>query len=600
MNAETEKNQEIDLDKQAELFGRVSSGDQTSLVLICNDDDLATGRLLLIRSTRGGEERIFFFLVLRVSNYLKYVDKAEDVASTLVAFEDAYLIDGSLRFFLEVEGHLLGYAQKNKQKGVWEFRPSKRTPEHFAHVYIPQKKTAEKLIGTLFGPQLDGEIYVGDLEDGDTALPVRVNLPVKFLPMHLGIFGSTGAGKSNLMMVLIKSFIDHNLEVRRGAARSRQPLVSAFCIDPHDEFATGTDTYGIHDIVEAMDDSRRNEVMGDFYYLTSTIRAVPREIKRYARELRILWDEIQPEDLYSIMDFSPQMSWFIDDVYARVGDRWVSEILNMIETPQGVTPGTFRAVQRRLAFLKNSDLFVDSGASTLDDIIYALENGRVLIVNTSLMSSTEQFLVTTIVTRTISDLRRALKSSMTLGDFKKQAQERLPHGLYQRIHERMIALYARGRTANDDSPVASPTELPAVMITVEEAPSILNPELMKGRSVFKDVSRQGRKFNIGLIVISQQVSVLDRVILSQMNTQISLRLNNKTEIKSCIDNASINISGYEDKFRTMARGEALLTASYRDVPLPVKIPKFDDLFEHDKRRYKGGTSKRRTTRHALP
>jgi DNA helicase HerA-like ATPase len=115
---------------------------------------------------------------------------------------------------------------------------------------------------------------------------------------------------------------------------------------------------------------------------------------------------------------------------------------------------------------------------------------------------------------------------------------------------------------------------------------------MRGQSVFKDISRQGRKFNIGLLVVSQQVSVLDNVILSQMNTEINLRLGNEREIKACIDNASVNISGFESEFRVMSRGEAIITASYRELPLPVKIPLFDKIYEKDKNRYKDARPKK--------
>jgi DNA helicase HerA-like ATPase len=141
--------------------------------------------------------------------------------------------------------------------------------------------------------------------------------------------------------------------------------------------------------------------------------------------------------------------------------------------------------------------------------------------------------------------------------------------------------------------------MPVILVTVEEAPSILNPELMRGQSVFKDISRQGRKFNIGLVVVSQQVSVLDNVILSQMNTQINLRLGNEHEIQACIDNASVNISGFEDEFRVMARGEGILTASYRELPLPIRIPLFDTIFERDKSWYKSPRATRPSEKHTF-
>lgn len=191
-----------------------------------------------------------------------------------------------------------------------------------------------------------------------------------------------------------------------------------------------------------------------------------------------------------------------------------------------------------------------------------------------------------------------MKSSGTLGDFETQGNMRLPNPFFNRVKKMARSFYGRGGTS-DSAEVKDPRNLPVIQITVEEAPSILNPELMKGRSVFKDISRQGRKFNIGLLVVSQQVSVLDNVILSQMNTEINLRMGNEREIRACIENASVNISGFENEFRVMSRGEALLTASYRELPLPVKIPLFDTIFERDKDKYKSKRSGKKREKHIL-
>jgi imidazole glycerol phosphate synthase subunit HisF len=413
--------------------------------------------------------------------------------------------------------------------------------------------------------------------------------------MHVGIFGSTGAGKSNLMMVLIKSIIDSNLDIFRR--RKDEKPISAFCIDQHDEFAKGVDKYGIQSVIEAMDQKTRKDVIGDFYYLTTHKKAIPREVRRYAREIRVRWDEIRPRDIYSIFEFTPQMASFIDAQFNLHREKWIAEILALSEDPDGTPRGTLHAVQRRLRFLERSPIFVESGTSILSDIFTAMETGRILVVNTSLMRDMEQFLLTTVVTRTLSDLRRALKSSGNLADFDRQGRMRLPTPFFTSVKTKAKAFYGKGGI-DDNASVCDPRSLPVILVTVEEAPSILNPELMRGRSVFKDISRQGRKFNMGLLVVSQQVSVLDNVILSQMNTEVNLRLGNEREIRACIENASVNISGFENEFRVMSRGEGLLTASYREMPLPVRIPLFDTIFEQDRNRYKGKASKR-SEKHVL-
>ena len=574
---------DLDKDKLGELYGKVGVGNQTSLGIMGNNRDISVGEIFMIYSDRDGHERVFFFRVLGLENYLRQVDDMSRVASTLMVEGDAYLSGIERNMLLSVGGRMLGYAEKNK-KGEWIFKAPRRMPDHLASVYRPMHGTSDESVRDMLECQTDGEVFVGELQVGEDTLDVPVRIPCNFLPMHVGIFGSTGSGKSNLMMVLIKSMIDTNLDAIRNPGHNRT-RISAFCIDPHDEFAKGVDKYGIQNVVEDMSNSTRSDVIGDFYYLTTHRSATKREISRYARDIRILWAEIQPRDLYSIMEFTPQMSSFIDAQYAASHEDWISSIINMEEAGDEAQKGTLRAVKRRLRFLERSPIFIETGTSILDDIYYAMETGRVLVVNTSLMSDQEQFLLTTIVTRTLSDMRRALKSSGNLGDFERQGEMRLPRSFFNRVKKQARAFYSKAG-AEDKSEVRDPKSLPVIQVTVEEAPSILNPELMRGQSVFKDISRQGRKFNIGLLVVSQQVSVLDNVILSQMNTEINLRLGNEREIKACIDNASVNISGFESEFRVMARGEAIVTASYRELPLPVRIPLFDDIYERDKHRYK--------------
>jgi DNA helicase HerA-like ATPase len=578
----------LDRDKLGELFGKVGVGNQTTLGIMGSNRDISVGEIFMIYSNRDGHERVFFFRVLGLENYLRQVDDMARIAGTLMVEGDAYLSGIERNMLLSIGGRMLGYAEKKGEE--WTFKSPRRLPDHLASVYRPIPGTSDESVRAMLECQTEGQVYVGDLQVGEATLDVPIKIPSKFLPMHVGIFGSTGAGKSNLMMVLIKSVIDNNLDAFRDTKQKLQ-RISAFCIDPHDEFAKGVDKYGIQHVVEDMSPSTRSEVIGDFYYLTTHKRATTREIRAHAREIRILWSEIQPRDLYSIREFTPEMSSFIDSQYSVAKEDWIRAIIEMNEDEAGVPAGTLRAVKRRLSFLERSPIFIKEGSSILSDIFIAMETGRVLVVNTSLMGDMEQFLLTTIVTRTLSDMRRALKSSGNLSDFMNQGQMRLPSPFFNSVEKQARAFYGIGGV-KDESPVQDPRSLPVIQVTVEEAPSILNPELMKGQSVFKDISRQGRKFNIGLLVVSQQVSVLDNVILSQMNTEINLRLGNEREIRACIENASVNISGFENEFRVMSRGEAIVTQSYRELPLPVRIPLFDDIYVKDRQRYKDKGSKK--------
>ncbi|MFW9908994.1 MAG: helicase HerA domain-containing protein, partial [Candidatus Thorarchaeota archaeon] len=256
----------LNKDELGEHYGKVGVGDQTMLGIMGNNRDVSVGEIFMIYSCRDAHERVFFFRVLGLQNYLRQVDDIARVASTLMVEGDSYLSGIERNMLLSVDGKMLGYAEKVDKK--WEFRSPRRLPDHLADVYRPVKGTSDKHVMEMLATQTAGEIYVGDLQVGESTLDVPVMIPSKFLPMHVGIFGSTGSGKSNLMMVLIKAMIDSNLEINQGI-RTDTPKVSAFCIDPHDEFAMGTDQYGIQDVVESMDASTRKQVLGDFYYLTT-------------------------------------------------------------------------------------------------------------------------------------------------------------------------------------------------------------------------------------------------------------------------------------------------------------------------------------------
>ena len=111
-------------------------------------------------------------------------------------------------------------------------------------------------------------------------------------------------------------------------------------------------------------------------------------------------------------------------------------------------------------------------------------------------------------------------------------------------------------------------------IIVEEAPSILNPARLRFGSVFRDISRQGRKFGLGLTVVSQQVTEIDDGILSQINTEITLALGNDEERQAAVHTASNDIYPFKRELQVMGQGQAILSASYKGVPLPIQIPEF--------------------------
>jgi len=78
-------------------------------------------------------------------------------------------------------------------------------------------------------------------------------------------------------------------------------------------------------------------------------------------------------------------------------------------------------------------------------------------------------------------------------------------------------------------------------------------------------------------VVSQQVSEIDQGVLTQINTELTMALGNENERRDAIRNASSDLMGFERELQVMSKGQVILTASYKDIPLPVQVPEFDLL-----------------------
>ncbi|MGZ0710101.1 ATP-binding protein [Coraliomargarita sp. W4R53] len=531
-----------------------------------------------------------------------------DVARNKLTMPDSYLSkDLSEENLIELKGMVLGYSEACSTG--WTFHRPRRLPEHLTEVYRVDAgdSAVAEVVRTIMESQLGADgLYVGDILAGETPLVgVGVQLPAYALSHHIGIFGRTGCGKSNSMMVFLDSIMLHNQLVSSGERQDR--LCSILAIDPHDEFQTwhartgGRD--GIRGIVAGYSACEREQLVEPFYYVTGKAPENP----GLEQELKLSWADITPQDLASVVEMTDQQLSFSNRFFSQPdlsgqtsGDRWIDDLFFLTKDAaeddirsSDVHPGTIDGVKRRLGFLQagNNRIFTkyspndgDDYQSILPDVIVAMERGRVVIVDTTLVSEVEQFMFSTIVARVLFLLRKALRCSgnadrleseirTALGNDDDNGQtgmQALADALWSRIESGELPYLVDGAVVSTD-------RLPYVNVVIEEAPSVLNPERIRFGSVFRDISRQGRKFGIGLTVISQQVTAIDQGILTQINTELTMALGNEEERRSAIRNASSDLAGFERELQVMGKGQSLITASYRDIPLPTQAPNYDSL-----------------------
>jgi DNA helicase HerA-like ATPase len=127
--------------------------------------------------------------------------------------------------------------------------------------------------------------------------------------------------------------------------------------------------------------------------------------------------------------------------------------------------------------------------------------------------------------------------------------------IYKRYQEKTEAAMASG--------LASPIPL---VITIEEAHKFLNPELA-GRTIFGQIAREMRKYNVTLLVIDQRPSAIEEEVMSQLGTKITCLLDNERDIDAVLAGVS-GKSGLKTVLARLAPKQQALIFGHA-VPMPV-------------------------------
>ncbi|MET1160092.1 MAG: DUF87 domain-containing protein [Thermoprotei archaeon] len=132
---------------------------------------------------------------------------------------------------------------------------------------------------------------------------------------------------------------------------------------------------------------------------------------------------------------------------------------------------------------------IRSGNIRIDDIVDNVNGGNVVIVDVSKIPTEQGDVVV------MSILRRLFENRINIG-------------------------------------VEESSKLPRVAIVSEEAPLYLSPDKVGSPyNVFARIAREGRKFGLGLIAISQLATMIERQILANFNTVIALRTKYISDIR---------------------------------------------------------------------
>jgi hypothetical protein len=117
-----------------------------------------------------------------------------------------------------------------------------------------------------------------------------------------------------------------------------------------------------------------------------------------------------------------------------------------------------------------------------------------------------------------------------------------------------------------------------VLITIEEAQRVLASG-GSSTQVFRECAMEGRKFGLGLCVITQQPKNIDPKVLAQINTFIIMALGDRGDRDIIMGSAKQDLSKMEIEIQTLDRGEAIISTIGIPFPVSTRIHKFEDYID---------------------
>lgn len=111
-----------------------------------------------------------------------------------------------------------------------------------------------------------------------------------------------------------------------------------------------------------------------------------------------------------------------------------------------------------------------------------------------------------------------------------------------------------------------------LLVVLEEAHVYLSPQIKsRAATAAKRIAKEGRKYGVGLMLVSQRPSEVDSTILSQCGTVLSLRLTNDSDRSQVTSCASDNLKGLFSMLPVLRTGEALIVGEAVNMPIRAII-----------------------------
>ncbi|HEX8334258.1 MAG TPA: ATP-binding protein [Segetibacter sp.] len=200
---------------------------------------------------------------------------------------------------------------------------------------------------------------------------------------------------------------------------------------------------------------------------------------------------------------------------------------------------TVMAIRKRVSnLIDEAEHSVHSSKSNMVENIFSqLKAGKTVVVDLSLRDNVEASILSTILVRKLFDNNKE--------HFTSQEEDKIVNAV----------------------------------LCVEEAQNVLSEEFVKSNAnPFVRVAKEGRKFGLGLIAITQRPSAISEEIRTQAENFFTFHLGNTDDIKALV-RSNINFDGVISRFiqTETIRGNCYMVTADQSFALPLKIVNFEKL-----------------------
>lgn len=481
------------------------------------------------------------------------------------------LLDGTERWMtIQLVGEIVG---ASFERGISQY-PNVNDEVHLV---------TEEDLAVIYGGVDGGQVVVGRLSNAE-GIPVRIDLD-KLVTRHSAVLGSTGAGKSTTVASFLRAIALSQIQDGASAFRNARVLL----LDIHGEYGralrsvstvfrvnpTGDEQplnipYWALDPVDLLtflmgklDDKPLSQILDRILdYKTKLVDAAGIE----GIDLNSMTSE-------SPVPFSLKKLWF--ELLDPEIKTWADQPRTVAALDQAGDPSTLRAPRYKPHGAGAAAPFINQ-AGVLG-IRRQLDHMR-----SRLLDKQFDFLLhpgpwdADLDGTTAKDLPELLQSwlghdkpvtILDLSGVPSAVTARLIGAILKIIYEGLFW----GREKSEGG-IARP-----LLIVMEEAHRYLASE-MEGpaRTMVQRIVKEGRKFGIGAMIVSQRPSEVDETILSQCGTFIALRLSNSADRSRVQSSLPDNLAGVVESLPVLRVGEAIITGEAARLPIRCRITLPDD------------------------